>query len=406
MAAAAGVFKQIAIKKETGGYGVLPSAGGAHLLRRVDGTFNLDRDTYESNEIRSDFQAADMRQGLARVPGSLNGELSPGSYAFILGSLLKRDFAAIAAITGLSITIAAGPNNTWTLTRTAGSWLTGGVKIGHVARLTAGAFNAANINKNLFVVDMTATVLTVLVLNGSALIPEGPIATATLSIPGKTTYIPTSGHTDDSYSVEEWHSDIAQSEVYSGVKFTQAQIQLPPSGLATIGWTAAGQKLAQKGGVRYFTSPTAPSASGLTAAVNGLLNIGGKQRKVVTGLNFTINGNYSGDGVVGSNEVPFQFAGTVRVNGEFSAYFEDGELPGYFYDETEIGLHVALSTGSGAADDFVVASMSRIKVGGAAKNDGQGGIVRTYPFTALLNAAGGAGTAHEQTTIGFQDSLA
>jgi hypothetical protein len=35
--------------------------------------------------------------------------------------------------------------------RSAGSWLTDGIKIGQVGRLTAGGFNAANSNKNLLV---------------------------------------------------------------------------------------------------------------------------------------------------------------------------------------------------------------------------------------------------------------
>lgn len=406
MPAASGVFKQVAIKKETT-YGVLPTASGAQLLRRVDAAFNLTKDTYESNEIRTDLQVADMRHGINRVTGNVNGELSPGSYAPYLGSLLKRDFVAIAAMTGLSVTIAAAGGGTFTLNRGTGSFLTSGVKVGHVVRLTAGAFNIANLNKNLFVVGVSALLLTVVVLNGSALVPEGPIATATLTLPGKATHVPTTGHTDDSYSVEEWFSDIARSETFSGCKFTQAQVQLPPSGLATLGLTVAGQRMGQAASaVRYFTSPTAQGSSGIAASVNGILRINDTTQLAVTGLNFDINANFSGDGVVGSNFVPQQFAGRLRVTGQFTVYFEDGAMADAFYNESQIGLQVALSTGTEAAADFVSFSMSRVKVGGAEKSDGEGGVVRTFPFTALLNSAGGAGTAHEQTTIAVQDSLA
>ncbi|MBS3996614.1 MAG: hypothetical protein KGZ67_04655 [Hydrogenophaga sp.] len=406
MPAASGVFKQVAIKKETT-YGVLPTASGAQLLRRVDAAFNLTKDTYESNEIRADLQAADMRHGINRVTGNLNGELSPGSYAPYLGSLLKRDFTAVAAITGQSITIAAAAGGAFTVSRATGSWLTSGVKVGHVVRLTAGTFNANNLNKNLFVVAVTALALTVLVLNGTTLTAEGPIASATLSLPGKTTFVPTSGHTDDSYAVEEWFSDVPRSETYTGIKFTQAQIQLPPSGPATLGLTVAGQRMGQAaGGTRYFTSPTAQSASGIAASVNGVLRINGATQLAVTGLNFDINANFTGDGVVGSNVVPQQFAGRLRVSGQFTAYFEDGALADAFYNESQIGLQVALTTGSEAAADFLTFSMSRVKLGGADKSDGEGGVVRTFPFTALLNSNGGASAEHEQTTIAIQDSLA
>jgi len=160
------------------------------------------------------------------------------------------------------------------------------------------------------------------------------------------------------------------------------------------------------GAVRYFSSPTAQGTSGVTAAVNGVLRINDATQLAVTGLNFDINANFTGDGVVGSNFVPQQFAGRVRVSGQFTAYFEDGALADAFYNESQIGLQVALTTGSEAAAEFITFSMSRVKVGGADKNDGEGGIVRTFPFTALLNSAGGVGMPHEMTTLAVQDSLA
>lgn len=405
MTQASGVFKQIAIKEETS-YGVLPTASGAQLLRRTDATFNLTKDTYESNEIRTDLQTADMRHGVRRVGGTLNGELSPGSYAAYLAALVKREFATVTALASLSLTI-AGSGPTYTITRASGSFLTSGVKIGQVIRLTAGTFAAGNMNKNLFVVDLTATVATVIVLNGSGLVAEGPIASATITVPGKVTYVPTTGHTDKSFSIEEWYSDITRSEVFSGCKFTKASVQLPPSGMATLGLDVAGKDHGQApGNTRYFTSPTAQGASGVVAAVNGILLVGGAAMASVTGLNFDIESAFSGDAVVGSNVVPTQFAGRVKVSGQFTAYFEDGVIPAAFFDETELGIQVALTTSNDAAADFVSFSMSRVKLGGADKADNEGGVVRTYPFTALLNVNGGSGTAHEQTTIAIQDSLA
>lgn len=406
MPLASGVNKQVAYKKEVT-YGALPGATGAQLIRRVDSSFNLSKDVYESNEIRTDYQVSDMRHGINRVAGSINGEMSPGSYSAFLASLLKRDFSSVTAETGMSITIAAAGPGLFTVTRAAGSWIAGGKKVGQVGRLTAGTFNVANINKNLLIVAVTALALTVMPLNGVAMVAEGPIAAASWTTPGKITYVPQTGHTDDSYTFEEWFNDVSRGEVYVGNKVTQASVQLPPSGLTTLGLSFAGQKLGQApSGARYFTSPTAAGTSGLLAAVNGALIVNGVAQSVVTGLNFEINGNFSGDGVVGANFVPQQFPGRVRVSGQFTAYFENGDLPALFYDESEIALAVALSTGSQAAAEFMAFTMSRIKVGGAEKNDGEGGIVRTYPFTALLNPSGGAASQHELTTISVHDSLA
>lgn len=406
MAQASGVFKQVAIKEETS-YGVLPTvATGAQLLRRIDASFNLTKDSYESTEIRADLQTADFRHGVRRVAGTLNGELSPGSYAPYLAAIVKRDFAAVSPITGASITV-AGSAPTYTVTRAAGSFLTDGIKVGQVVRLSAGSFNASNLNKNLFVTGVTALVLTVLVLNGSELVTEGPIASATVSVPGKTTFIPLTGHTNKSFSVEEWYSDIARSETFVGCKFSKASVQLPPTGMSTIGLDVVGKDHGQTpGSSRYFTSPTSASSSGVFASVNGVLRVGGQTLASVTGLNFDIEAMFSGDPVVGANTVPTQFAGRVKVTGQFTAYFEDGVLPAAFFGETEMSLQVALTTTGDAAAEFISFSMSRVKLGGADKADGDGGVVRTFPFTALLNASGGAGTANEATTIAIQDSLA
>jgi hypothetical protein len=50
--------------------------------------------------------------------------------------------------------------------------------------------------------------------------------------------------------------------------------------------------------------------------------------------------------------------------------------------------------------------LPRVKVGGADVDDGDKSLVRTLPFTALYNDAGGAGSSSEQTTISVQDSQA
>lgn len=404
MALATGVAKQVRYKAEAT-YGTPPGASGAQLLRRTQSTLNLSKDTYQSEAIRTDYQVSDFRHGVRRVGGSIAGELSPKTYADFLAAALRRDFAAVTAMSALSITIAAGAGSTWTLTRGSGSFLTDGLKVGDVVRLTAGAFNVANSNKNLMVIALTATVATVLVLNASVLVAEGPIASATLTVTGKKTYTPQTGHTDKSFSVEHWYSDVAQSEVFTGCKVNSVGIKLPPTGMATIDLGLLGKDIVTATSA-YYTSPTAATATGTMAAVNGILVVGGTAVAICTGLDINIDGGYSGDPVVGSNTIPTQFPGLVKVSGQFTAYFQDATLRDAFVNETEISLIVALTTSNDAAADFVSFVLPRIKVGGAEKSDGQNGIVQTLPFTALLNTAGGSGTSSEQTTLVVQDSQA
>ena len=71
------------------------------------------------------------------VDGPFTGELSPGTYKDFMAAAVRKAFAAVAAITGMSITI-AGSGPTYTVTRGAGDFIAGGIKLGMVGRLTAG----------------------------------------------------------------------------------------------------------------------------------------------------------------------------------------------------------------------------------------------------------------------------
>lgn len=403
MAIASSIAKQLRYKVESA-YGTAPGASGAQLLRRVESSLDLSKDTYQSNEIRTDYQIADFRHGMRKVGGSIKGELSPKTYADFIAAALRKDFAAVSALTGLSVTIAgAGP---YTITRGAGDFLTGGLKIGDMIRLSVGTLNAANINKNLLITALTATVATVIPLNGTALVAEGPIASTTVTVVGKKTYTPQTAHTDKSFSIEHWYGDISQSELFSGCKIGGIDLSLPPSGMATIDLSVIGQDVTTNTS-QYFTSPTALTSTGVTAAVNGALLVNGTQLAIVTGLSIKIDtGNQAMDGVVGSNIIPGIAAGAVKVSGQFSAYFQDATLRDYFINETAIGLVAAFSTSNDAAADFIAFSIPNLKVGSAGKNDSAKGIVGTYDFVALLNSAGGTGVSSEQTTLVVQDSQA
>ena len=214
-----------------------------------------------------------------------------------------------------------------------------------------------------------------LVLNGSAMVAEGPIASVTFTPTGKRTYTPTSGHTDNSMSVEHWYSDLGQSELFLGLKPTKIAIGLPATGLATVDVDMVGQDVAdttaKRGSValtsQYFTSPTAANGAGLAAAVNGAVCIGGVPVATITGATLDIASNYTGDAVVGSNIKPFQFAGRVLVTGQITAYFDSVTLRDAFWAETEVEIVMAFSSDNTATSEFMAFAVSRVKTGGAAR---------------------------------------
>ena len=397
MATASGINKIVSYKKETT-FGTLPSASGAQTIRRVSSSFNLTKETYQSEEIRTDYQLTDFRHGVRAVEGNISGELSAGAYSDFLASSLARNWTA-ATPSALGSTTIASVTGTYTITRTTGSFLTDGVRVGNGIRLTGFATN--NNNKNLLVIALTATVATVVALNGATLTPETVASGGTYTVSGKTTYAPTTGHTDDSYSFESWQSDIGQSEVFVGNKVNTVGIALPATGLTTVDLSFMGQDLKQRGVSQFFTSPSAQNSNGIFAAVNGALIVNGAPVALVTGANFNINRNMTSEAVVGSNIKPEIYEGRIIVDGDFTTLYQDGTFSGYFDNETEISLVVALTANSLPNSEFMSFTIPRLKLSTDTKDDGEKGIVSSNSFQALK---GNGANGFEATTLMIQDS--
>lgn len=401
MTIAAGVNKQLVYKKETT-WGTAPGATGAQYLRRVTSNLDLEKDTYSSNEIRTDGQVSDFRHGVGKVAGSINGELSVGTYNDFFAAALRKDFPT-AATTGAVITIAVTGTGT-EFTRSSGSFITDGFKLGDVVSATG--FTEANNNDHYaMITSLTTTVMTVATLDGVVLTDEAEGDSVTVALVGKKTFAATTGHTDDSFSIEHWFSDISQGELYRGCKVESIAVGLPASGMATIDIPFMGKGRTNDTSA-YYTSPTDPGTDPVLAAVNGFIYVGGTAVALITGMDFTINTGLSAEPVVGSNEYPAIFRGRVTVEGNMSVYFQDATFRDYFDNETEFSIYAVFKGDSTANPDFTSFVMHRVKAGGSSKDDGEKGIVQSMPFTALLNGNGGAGQTTENTTISVQDSQA
>jgi hypothetical protein len=404
-----GIGKKVAYKKELVAWGTQAVAAGGRYLRRVTSDIDLSKDTYTSNEIVTTYQISDFRHGGRKVSGGIQGELSPGAYFDFMQTAMRRDFAAVTAISSVSLTLATGSAlngvAAWNLTRNdAGNWYTGGVRVGSVIRLSVGSLNAANINKNLIVMAMTsATVLVVIPLNGVALVAEGPIVTCTITMTGMVTYTPTTAQTNDSYSIEHVYADITQSEVFTGCRVSGLDIALPPTGISTCAVSFMGKDVVT-GTTAYFTTPTAASTKGVVAAVNGVVKVATIPVGILTGLSIKVDSGMTVGSVVGSIYTPDVFAGRVNVTGQFTAYFDGVTNRDAFLNETEIGLAGVFASNNTATSDFISFVMPRVKLGGATKSDGEQGLILTCPFQALYNSDGSVSDGDENTTLWIQDS--
>ena len=381
MAKARGISKVVAYAQETT-FGQLAPQLGAKQLRRTSADFTSERESYSSEEIRTDQQVADFRLGTRSASGSLSGELSGGSYADLIQAVLARDFTAGTSQTLVDFTIAkVGLLNT--LTRTTGDWTTT-FKVGDVVRISVSG-TAANQDNNMVVVGVTALVLTVRAISSTKLVPEA-ITGATVSQVGKNTYVPLTGHTTKSFSVEEWYSDIAQSEVYSGIKVGTWNVSVPASGLVGTDFTLMGQGLKQTGTTQYFTSPAPAGTTPVLAAVNGAVLINGSATNAcVTDFSISVDKTLEPSQCIGSEIAEFVFEGSIRVTGSMSVYFEDGYLRDQFENENVISLVLALSSGSAKDAEVITFVMPKVKLSSNSRQDGELGITASMDFTAMLN---------------------
>lgn len=398
MTLSVGTAKTVAYKKETT-WGDLAGTAGGKQLRRVTASMNLTKETYESGEILTSRQLLDFRHGIRSVAGSLNGELSPGSYGDFFQSILARDFTTGVTTATFAATIAAS-SDLYTITRDAGSFLTDGINVGDIIRLTGAA--ALNINKNLLVTTVTALVLTVSVLNNSAMTPEVATAGVAAVVFGKKTYVPSSSHTDDSYSIEENYTDIGQSQTFTGVKFGSASLQLPATGLVTVDFSMQGKDLTRKDTTQYFTAPAVTNTNGIFAAVSGAVLVNGVSAALITSADFNIERALENAVAVGSNNAAHIFTGRIKVSGNLSVYFQDTTFRDYFDDESVVSLVFALTTNSDANSDFMTFTIPKVKIGSFDLQDAELGIMANCSFQALLNDDSSTGLL--ETTLSIQDS--
>lgn len=382
-----------------------PGASGGQILRRVSSNLDLTKDTYESAEIRSDRQVADFRHGMRRVAGSISGEVSPGTY-FELLEAANRDTALPAvSLDETDLTSCEADSATSKFIFGGGDPVALGLRVGDIIRFT-NLSEALNNSTNFTVLSFGGT------SNREVTVTPAPTTMTTdsaftLSRPGKTTLVPTSGHVRRLFAFEHYHDDLDIARLFTECRVHGYRLSLPATGMTTIEIPVMGRnmKVLETSSAPYFTSPASATTSGVAAAVNGVLLAGGMQVGVVTGVEINAEVAASAPAVVGQNFAPDIILGRFRVSGQVTALFESATLLKNFLNEDEVGLLVRLDATSAANTDAISIYLPKIKFGGAqVPAQGEGEQVVTLPFTALLY--GGATAGVPTTTIRIHDTAA
>lgn len=388
-----GIQKVLALKKQVDRT-TKATAASARQYRRVTSNFQLEKDAFNSNEIRTSQQMADMRHGTRRSTGVLNGELVGSAYDELIAATLRRDFSA-GATTGAVITIAADVNE---FTRSAGSFITDGFNVGTVVSVSG--FTTSGNNGLFAITSVAALTLGVLPLNEQVMAAEVEGDSVTIVESGQKTFTPLTGQTRDYFTGEEWQPDITVSRTHIGLQVDTMNIGIQPNAMCTIDFGLLGYNSETPTASQYFTSPTAVGGEGVYAGQDGALVIDGVANVKVTGLNLAFTASIQQVPVIGSNLTGATSRGKMQLTIDGTAIFDDDSILGYFDEETEISLHYVLFNAD--RSDFFSIFLPRVKIGSATANDGE--IVQILSFSGVVLEYVGAVSGVEKTTALVQDS--
>lgn len=388
MTIANGINKKVAIKREATP-GVLPSKAGAQTLRRETVTMNIKTASISSNEIRDDQQIAVSRNGSRKTEGNINGELSPGSYADLFAAMLRREFTAGATLTAAGISLTQDGFE-------GVDFAAAGFKVGQVVRATG--FDNENMNANNFLVTAIAgTEMRGMFVNATTIVDEAPAGSVTIAVVGGVTNVPSAGHTDVTFAVEEYFSDIGVSNVYRGNKIGSADIDFKPDAMASVKFSMLGTGRVD-GDTRYFTDPLPAATTQTLTGSSGVAWLLGKQNSLATGFSLKLDAGLNAPSVLCSREVPEIFRGPLKASGSMQVYYDGPEVERAALNEQEVAVIAVFTTSDANDSDFILIHLPRVKLNDASKDDGSSGITQSVSFEALKK--------NGFTTIEIQDSLA
>jgi len=393
MSTALDITREVRVRKEAS-FGVAPGATGARIVRRTQFAGGLTKQPFQSQEIRPDYQIADVRHGMRGVSATLSGELSPGSHQEFFENILRRVYATAPTSGPLTNVTAAAAGRTFT--RAAGSWITDGFRVGMVARVSGFLAPATANNRDYRITALTATVMTV----AEVVVDRVAGDSVTFTLAGRHTFVPLTGHTNESLYLEDWNPGAPLSERMAGCRVNQIGITMAPNDMARLQIGLIGQD-STADTTAYYTSPAAPSTTPIVAGPTGQIRIGSADIAVVTGGSLQIGAALGTQDVIGSTVTPDIYPAPVVVTGELSILVQDEVEWNRFSLETEFAIWLKLNASTDPLAPFLSFYMGRCKYSGRSAAPQNGSIVQTLPFQALLPASA---TGTEQTTILVQDS--
>lgn len=384
--------------------GTDPAATSGQILRHVSHNLSLTKEAYAGDEIRTDKQRPMEKHGTRRAPGTINGLLSPLTYADLLEAAVGGTWSATAVTADYTdFTSVAADNATSKFTMTAGNPVTAGLRVGDIVRFSD-LSEAENNARNFVILAFGGTSNRELTVFPA---PTDMTADSAFSMTtvGRSLIMPSSAHVKRKIAVEVYNSDGDISRLFTEGRIAGFDLSIAPNQEAQINFTGLWRNRIVYDGsdAPFFTAPTAATGTDIISSMDGLLCMDGEIVGIVTGLSINFNRAPTAPAQIHSDGLtPGILLGNAVVTGEFTVFLQDRTFLDFFEEGTEFSMISYLPISDDAASDAVVVYLPRIKINSNNETTQEGAKAIQCGFTAAryLGSAGGV----ESTSIRIVDT--
>lgn len=386
-----------------------PGSSGGQILRHRSFNLSLAKESYNTDEMRTDQQAPMPKEGTRRVPTSLQCWLSALTYKDLFEEVLRGTWSGAAiSKSNTQLTSVAADNATAKFTFGGGDPVSEGFRVGDPVEF-ANLSEAANNGRTFIALAFGGT------SNREVTVYPAPAdmgadSAFTVTTVGRSLIAPASNPVKRKSALEVYNGDGDISRLITEGRFSGFSLQAAPDQGAQVNFTgmARNRKVYSAGNAPFFASPTAETTTEIITSMDGLLLKNGAVIGAVTGLSFQFNRAPSAPAQLQAQGLT---AGIVQGNavgsGEFTAFLLDATLLDLFDDPvtlkaTEFQILAYLPDGAAASPAALTFLLPRVKLTSNNETtiEGAKAVQCGFAFARYLGSAAGV----ESTSLRICDT--
>jgi hypothetical protein len=220
-------------------------------------------------------------------------------------------------------------------------------------------------------------------------------------VPGKVNYFPVSGRTNDSFTIEESHTDIGKHYVSTGVKIGSANHTLNPDSAAQVTFGLLGKDQPIPADAAYFVTPAAETTSEMLVPVFGKVLVDGVVYDGFTSISLNLDGGLQGTKAIGTATAPSIGLGRFKPTITLVPYLRDAQFDEVFVERGRVSIFIFMTESDAVGAPFQAFFCPNVSIGSATRDDGEKPLTQNAEGRLLLKPVT---TGWNNTAFQMQDS--